>query len=170
MIEYAVEPLTLSLIGETQVLQQGYWEEVAGPFHQFPPDVDWNTYALAQQKGCLKVLCGRVAGVLKAGAFIVTTPHPHYACIAASLPLLFVHPDFRRGREGLRLVKRAEEEAVKSGAQLMMTHGGSHNGVYRLFEAMKYEDFGRYYVKVIGNTDPVYKASPDEGWYSLPKE
>lgn len=36
MIEYAVEPLTLSLIGETQVLQQGYWEEVAGPFHQFP--------------------------------------------------------------------------------------------------------------------------------------
>jgi GNAT superfamily N-acetyltransferase len=159
MIEYQVEPLTQALIEETLPIQQGYWEEVAGPFHQFPPDVDWKTYLIAQQTGKLKVLCGRVDGVLKAGAFIVITPHSHYACIAASLPLLFVHPDYRRGREGLRLVKRAEDEAVKAGAQLMMTHGGVHNGVYRLFEAMKYEDFGRYFVKVIGDTNPVFKVA-----------
>ncbi|HMD21949.1 MAG TPA: GNAT family N-acetyltransferase [Alloacidobacterium sp.] len=158
MLEYNVEELTPELIAETIPIQQGYWEEVAGPFHQFPPDVDWRTYMVAQQRGCLKVLCGRVAGVLKAGAFVVITPHPHYACIAASLPLLFVHPDYRKGREGLRLVRRAEEEAIKAGAQLMMTHGGVHNGVYRLFEAMKYEDFGRYFVKVIGDTTPVFKV------------
>jgi len=41
---------------------------------------------------------------------------------------------------------------------MMMTHGGVHNGVYRLFEAMKYQDFGRYFVKVIGDTTPVFKA------------
>jgi len=158
MIEYAVEPLSLSLIGETVPLQQGYWDEVAGPFHSFGPDVDWKTYMLAQQTGKLRVLCGRVEGVLKAGAFIIITPHPHYACIAASLPLLFVHPDYRKGREGLRLVKLAEGEARNAGAQMMMTHGGVHNGVYRLFEAMKYQDFGRYFVKVIGDTTPVFKA------------
>jgi len=158
MIEYAVEPLSLSLIGETVPLQQGYWDEVAGPFHSFGPDVDWKTYMLAQQTGRLRVLCGRVEGVLKAGAFIIITPHPHYACIAASLPLLFVHPDYRKGREGLRLVKLAEGEARNAGAQMMMTHGGVHNGVYRLFEAMKYQDFGRYFVKVIGDTTPVFKA------------
>jgi GNAT superfamily N-acetyltransferase len=157
MLEYAVEPLTDALIAETVPVQQGYWEEVAGPFHQFPPDVDWKTYKMAQERGCLKVLCGRVGGELKAGAFIVITPHPHYACIAASLPLLFVHPDYRKGREGIRLVQRAEEEAAKSGAQLMMTHGGVHNGVYRLFEHMQYQDFGRYFVKVIGDTKPVFK-------------
>ncbi len=158
MIEYAVETLDLKLIGEILPLQQGYWEEVAGPFHNFPPDVDWRTYLMAQEKGCLKVLCGRVGGILVAGAFIVITPHPHYACIAASLPLLFVLPEFRRGREGWRLVQRAEEEAKKSGAQLIMTHGGVHNGVYRLFEAMHYDDFGRYFVKVIGDTKPVFKV------------
>lgn len=157
MIEYAVEPLTPELIQETIPIQKGYWEEVAGPFHQFPPDVDWKTYLLAQQTGRLKVLCGRIGGELKAGAFIVITPHPHYACIAASLPLLFVAPEYRKGREGLRLVKLAEEEAVKCGAQMMMTHGGVHNGVYKLFEFMKYEDFGRYFVKVIGDTKPVFK-------------
>jgi hypothetical protein len=105
------------------------------------------------------VICGRVNGVLKAGVFIVITPHSHYACIAASLPLLFVDPEYRKGREGLRLVKLAEEEAVKSGAQMMMTHGGVHNGVYKLFEFMEYQDFGRYYVKLIGdNKNPVYKV------------
>jgi GNAT superfamily N-acetyltransferase len=158
MIEYAVETLTPKLIEETLPIQQGYWEEVAGPFHSFPPDVDWTTYLMAQEKGFLKVLCGRVEGVLKAGAFIVITPHSHYACIAGSLPLLFVHPDYRRGREGIRLVKLAEDEAVKSGAQLMMTHGGAHNGVYKLFEHLGYGDFGRYFVKVIGDTTPRFKG------------
>ena len=158
MIEYNVEPLDLKLIGEMLPIQQGYWEEVAGPFHQFPPDVDWKTYLMAQERGALKVLCGRVNGELVAGAFIVITHHPHYACIAASLPLLFVSPPYRRGREGLKLVRLAEEEAKKSGAQLMMTHGGVHNGVYRLFEFLKYRDFGRYFVKVIGDTKPVFKA------------
>lgn len=159
MLEYAIEPLTPGLIAEMLPGQQQYWEEVAGPFHVFPPDVDWKTYLLAQQTGKLRVLCGRSAGVLQAVAVMVITPHPHYACIAASLPLLFVAPEYRRGREGLRLVKLAEEEAVKAGAQLMMTHGGTHNGVYKLFEHLAYQDFGRYFVKVIGSTEPRFKES-----------
>jgi hypothetical protein len=166
MLEYAVETLTWSLIGETVPHQEQYWKEVAGPFHQFPPDVDWKTYLIAQERGWLKVVTGRENGHLKAGAFVVVTLHPHYACIAGSLPLLFVSPDFRRGREGLRLVKFAEQEAFKSGAQVMMTHGGVHNGVYRLFEHMGYQDFGRYFVKVIGSTEPIFKGVPVEvtGW------
>ena len=157
MIEYAVEELNLKLIGETEVHQHTYWEEVASPFHQFPPDVDWPTYLNAQKAGKLKVIACRVDGLLKAGAFVVITPHPHYACIAASLPLLFVHPEYRRGREGIRLVKLAEEEGVKSGAQLMMTHGGVHNEVCKLFEYLEYGDAGRYFVKVIGDTTPRFK-------------
>lgn len=159
MLEYAVEPLTPELIEEMERGQQQYWEEVAGPFHRFPPDVDWKTYLLAQQMGKLRIVCGRIEGVLRAVAVIVITPHPHYACIAASLPLLFVAPEYRRGREGLQLVKQAEEEAQKAGAQMMMTHGGIHNGVYKLFEHLAYQDFGRYFVKVIGSTEPQFKES-----------
>ena len=158
MLDFNVETLTPELIEELNPIQQGYWEEVAGPFHCFPPDVDWKTYLVAQTIGRLKVLIARVDGHVAAGCFIVTGPHPHYACIAASLPLLFVSPIFRKGREGMRLVKLAEEEAVKSGAQLMMTHGGVHNGVNKLFEFMKFQNFGIYYVKVIGDTTPKFKA------------
>jgi GNAT superfamily N-acetyltransferase len=159
---WSVETLTPGLIAEMIPLQRGYWEEVAGPFHSFPPDVDWKTYLLAQEKGCLKVICGRNvrngAQELKAGAFVVITPDPHYACIAASLPLLFVDPEYRRGRSGIHLVTLAEKIASECGAQILMTHGGVHNGVYRLFEHLDFKDFGRYFVKTIGSTRPVFKA------------
>ena len=158
MIEYRVEALTDELIAEMLPFQEQYRKEVAAPFHPFPPDVDWKTYKIAQTAGRLKVICGRADGELKAGCFIVFGPHPHWACYAASLPLLFVDPSYRKGREGIRLVKLAEEEAIKSGAQMMMTHGGVHNGVYRLFEALKYGDAGRYFIKVIGDTEPKFKG------------
>lgn len=158
MLEYRVEELTPALIEETVYIQDGYRDEVAGPFHSFPPDPDWKTYLAAQQRGILKVLCARGDGELKGGTFILTAPHNHYACIASSLPLLFIHPDFRRGREGIRLVQNAEEEGRKAGGQILLAHGGVHNGVYRLFEAMKYADYGRDFVKVIGDTKPVFKV------------
>jgi GNAT superfamily N-acetyltransferase len=159
MLEYAVEVLTPALIDEMLPHQEQYWKEVAGPFHCFGPDVDWKTYLTAQERGWLRVVIGRKDGQLKAGAFIVVTLHPHYACIAGSIPLLFVSPEHRRGREGIRLVKFAEEEAFRAGAQVMMTHGGVHNGVYKLFEHLGYQDFGRYFVKVIANTAPVFKGA-----------
>lgn len=158
MLDWKVEPLTWSLIGEMIPIQDGYWKEVAGPFHDYPPDVDWKMYLTAQERGMLRVITGRDAGVLKGGSVIVIGPHPHYACVSASLPLLFIDPEYRRGREGLKLVRMSEQVASEAGAQLMMTHGGVHNGVFRLFEFMEYQDFGRYFVKRIADTPPVFKA------------
>jgi GNAT superfamily N-acetyltransferase len=164
MLEFRVEKLTRELISEMLPMQKEYWEDVAAPFHQFPPDVDWDTYLKAQDIGRLIVICARnEAGELKGGAMVIMGPHPHYACIAASLPLLFIEPTYRRGMEGLRLVSMAEREAEKAGAQLMITHGGMHNGVYRLFEVMKYSNFGQYFVKVLPNGPnriaPVFKEA-----------
>lgn len=157
MIDFKVEELSLGLIGEMLPHQDQYWREVTGPFHSFPPDVDWPTYMKAQELNRLRVIVGRVDAVLKAAAFIVIGPHPHSACISASLPLLYIDPEFRRGREGLRLVKMAEEVAATTGAQVLMTHGGVHNEVAKLFEYMNYSDYGRYFIKVIGSTEPVFK-------------
>ena len=162
MLSYSLEKLNNQLKDEMLLLADLYWQDVAAPFHAFPPDVDWQVYMTLEQAGRLRVVVGRNdGGLLKAAAVVVVAPHPHYACICGSLPLLFLHPDYRKGTEGMRLVRLAERAAEKTGAQLMMTHGGMHNGVYRLFEGMHYQDFGRYYVKVLKNgpngTDPVFK-------------
>lgn len=157
MLDWNVETLSLELIGEMLPFQDQYWQDVASPFHDYPPDVDWKTYLAAQEKGMLKVIIGRVDGVLKGGCLIVIGPHPHYACISASLPLLFIDPEHRHAHEGVTLVKMAERVSAEAGAQLMMSHGGMHNGVYRLFEYLGYQDFGRYFVKRIADTAPVFK-------------
>ena len=161
-LNYAVEVLNTALHKEMLPMQEQYWEEVAEPFHDFPPDVDWGTYLKAQATGKLKVVCGRnESGELKAAAFILITPHPHYACICASIPLLFVHPEYRGN--GLMLIRIAEMEAQKAGAQMIMTHGGMHNGVAKIFGHMKYSDFGRYFVKVLpdgpNGVRPMFKVT-----------
>ena len=159
MLNYKVEPLTDDLIQEMTVRQNEYWKDVAESFHSFPPDVDWNLYLIAQANDKLKIVSGRSEeGELKAIAFVLITPHPHYACICASLPLIYLARECRNAWEGLKLIKTAEGVAKMSGAQLMMTHGGIHNKVARIFEFMKYDDFGRYFVKVLSNGVPVFKG------------
>jgi GNAT superfamily N-acetyltransferase len=162
MLDYGIEKLDGRLRGEMLLMANLYWEDVAAPFHAFPPDVDWELYAALEKAGRLRIVAGRNdRGRLKAAAIVVVAPHPHYACVCGSVPLLFLHPDYRKGSEGVRLVRLAERAAQGAGAQLMMTHGGMHNGVYRLFEGMHYADFGRYYVKVLkdgpNGTAPLFK-------------
>jgi hypothetical protein len=90
-------------------------------------------------------------GQVKAFAVVIIDHHHHYACIVGSVPLVFLHPDYRKGTEGIRLIRIAEREAEKAGAQLFLTHGGVHNRVAKIFEYLKYDDFGRYFVKVLPN-------------------
>ena len=160
-VAYKVEELTPELIAEIMLMADTYWQEVAGPFHGFPPDVWWDVYYALQGKGYLHVLVGRDEEKIAGFAFSVVCPHPHYACIVAEIPLLYLHPDYRKGREGIKLVKELERISEEAGAQLIFPHGGMHNGVYRLFEFLKYKDFGRYFIKVLpggpNGLNPVYK-------------
>lgn len=169
MLDYRSEPFTDALKAEMMAMADLYWNDVAASFHDFPPDPNWKMYDALSLAGLLIVVVGRDQaghpgpglGRLKGFALSVLGPHPHYACIYATVPLLFLHPDYRKGMEGMRLARLIERESEKAGAQLIMTHGGMHNRVYRLFEGMKYSDFGKYYVKVLtGNPNgmrPVFK-------------
>ena len=162
MLNYRVETLNKKLMAEMSLMTDLYWADVAAPFHSFPADPDWALYKGLENAGRLRVTVGRNdTGQVKAFAVVVLGPHPHYACIQGTVPLLFLHPDYRKGSEGMRLVRLLEKSAEEAGAQIIVTHGGMHNGVYRLFEGMHYQDFGRYYVKVKGEgphgLTPIFK-------------
>jgi GNAT superfamily N-acetyltransferase len=162
MLDYQVEKLSDKLIDEMSLMTELYMTDVAAPFHAFPADPDWLMYKTLEAAGRLRVIVGRNdRWQVKAFAVVVLGPHAHYACIQGTVPLLFLHPDYRKGSEGIRLVRLLEKAAEEAGAQIIVTHGGMHNGVYRLFEGMHYQDFGRYYVKVKGEgpngLTPVFK-------------
>jgi hypothetical protein len=163
MLIYRHEILTDRLIEEMEVMFDLYLEEVAAPFHDFPWDVNWGLYKGFQEADSLRIIAGRTeVGQLKAFAVAVIGQHPHYACIHATVPLFFLHPDFRKGMEGVRLRNMIEKLAADSGAQLILMHGGHHNRVWKLFEAGGFQDFGQYGVKVLPNgplgTRPIYKT------------
>lgn len=163
MLNYRIERLDERLIEEMSLMSDLYMSDVATPFHGFPADPDWKLYKGLEDTGRLRVTVGRNdRGQVKAFCVVVLGPHAHYACIQGTVPLLFLHPDYRKGAEGMRLVRLSERAAEKAGAQLFVTHGGMHNGVYRLFEGMHYQDFGRYFVKVLpdgpNGTKPIFKG------------
>jgi hypothetical protein len=152
MLNYRGEKLNDNLIEEMSLMTELYMTDVAAPFHAFPADPDWALYKGLQDAGRLRIIVGRNdRRQVKAFAVVVLGPHAHYACIQGTVPLLFLHPDYRCGSEGMRLVRLLEKAAEEAGAQIIVTHGGMHNGVYRLFEGMHYQDFGRYYVKIKAN-------------------
>lgn len=163
MLSYNLETLTDDLVKEMMERQDEYKEEAEGAFHPFPPDVAWESYKMLQQKNVLHIICGRDdKGNLKATAFIMVTPHPHYACIVATLPLIFIAREARKGREGIRFIKLVEKTAEEHGAQMVLAQGGTHNGVARIFDFMKYGELGRYFIKVLGHgpngLNPVFKG------------
>jgi hypothetical protein len=163
MLTYRHEILTDKLIAEMEMMFDIYLEDVAAPFHAFPWNVDWFMYKDMASKDRLRIMAGRTEdGQLKAFSVAIIGPHPHYACIFATIPLFFLHPDFRKGMEGVRLRNVTEKLAADSGAQLILLHGGHHNNVAKLFEAGHFQDFGQYFVKVLPDgplgTRPVYKT------------
>jgi hypothetical protein len=167
-VVYKWEPLTKEVEKEMMEMADLYWKDVSAPFHSFPPDPDWPMYEDMQKQNRLRMIIGRDdEGKVKALAIAVTGHHPHYACVTASLPLFFLHPDHRKGMEGIRLLKEIEKLCEASGVQLFSTHGGIHNNVNKIFEFEGFEDFGRYYVKVLRNgplgTTPVFKRRRDDG-------
>jgi hypothetical protein len=46
VLNYKLETLDDNLKTEMVERQNEYWDEVAGGFHKFPPDVDWESYKL----------------------------------------------------------------------------------------------------------------------------
>jgi len=149
-LEFRAEELTSGLISEMSVMQDAYWRETTGDYHFFLPDPDWKTYLMAQRIGNLIIITARDRGnVLRGAAVTVIMPDMHYACISASIPMVFLDPAYRKGFDGVKLIHMAEHEACSRGAQLISTHGGIHTGVYRLFQALDYKNFGMYFTKIL---------------------
>lgn len=110
------------VIGEIGPLLTRHWHEVAH-YHDIPLTPNWAAYAQLQALGALRIYTGRDDGKdrLLIG-YSVFTVHQgvHYALSSeADEDLLFVLPEYRKGRFGLKLMQFAERELEAEGVQLI---------------------------------------------------
>lgn len=127
------------LWGEIPDLLLAHWEEIA-TWRDIPLDPDVEGYCKLEDAGVLRCYSARVMGELVGYAVFLVGPNPHYRnSIQARADVIFVHPDYRHGRVGLRLIQFADRELAAEGVQVVHHHvKNAHPALGQLLERMGY--------------------------------
>ena len=124
---------------EIQALIQLHWEQIALNQDEIKLNPDWDQYEAAEAQGVLKVFTARDDGVL-VGYFVVLAQRSmHYKDhIFAYNDVLFLHPDYRKGLAGMKLLKVAEKFLKQDGVSLLIVNTKVHKPFDALLERMGY--------------------------------
>lgn len=118
---FAVEKLR-DCWDEIMVLARAHWQETEGYRHNQPFAPLLERYAQYDDAGWLIQCTARDEGRLVGYATMYVTPSMHTQQIIATEDTYFLLPEYRKGRNAIRLYRFAEEECRKRGAvEVMMT-------------------------------------------------
>jgi GNAT superfamily N-acetyltransferase len=137
MVSVTFAEETLSQCWEDgQALLRQHWQEIAA-YPDIPLDIDGPRYAAGEAAGALCIVTartteGRIVGY---GVFVLAA-HPHYhGSLQAHQDILYVHPDWRQGRVGWKLVQFCDAVLKAKGVQVVHQHvKRAHPALGRLLE------------------------------------
>ena len=115
---------------------------------------DWDGYLKAEAEGKLFILTARVNGTLVGYNVMLLINHPHYkGAKVAQNDVIYVTPDYRRGRVGLGLVKYFEAAMRECGFDKIYYHAKPCNDFGKLLERLGYAAVETIHAKFIGEED-----------------
>ncbi|MFO0467329.1 MAG: GNAT family N-acetyltransferase [bacterium] len=129
-------------------LLEQHRQEIAH-FQDILLDVDVRLYCNADVSDRLRVYTARDGDRLVGYACYFVGSNPHYqASKQAKQDVLYLHPDYRAGRTGLRLVEFADAQLAIEGVQCVYHHvKDAHPALGRILGFLGYEPVERVYVK-----------------------
>lgn len=121
LVDYARESVA-EVRDEIGPLLENHWREVA--FYQdIPLSPDWPAYEKADATGFLRVYTARMVGVLIGYCVVFVRQGLHYTTSTeAAEDILFIAPQFRKGRIGIGLIKFTDDQLRAEGVQLIKRH------------------------------------------------
>ena len=152
MVDYYVEPLSDKLIAEVQPLIELHYEELTLHKQVIKLDPDWNRYkSLADQK-MITIITARDKGVLIGYSLFFVSPHIHYKNnIMANNDVLYLHPDYRQGRTGLKLIRKCEQVLQEQQVDKIVWHVKYAKDFRQILYRLGYEDEDALVGKIIRN-------------------
>ncbi len=136
---------------EAKELLVMHWDEIAPYKDVLTINPDLQMYATLEDAGKLCVITARQMGKLIGYIVMMLHAHHHYShVLAATEDLHFLHPDYRKGSLGLRLLAAAETEMKRRGAQIMMLRTKVSHDHGLLFERLGFAPQDIVYSKRIG--------------------
>lgn len=124
---------------ELKPLLELHWREIAH-YLDIPLDVDEAFYRGVDAAGALRIFTVRAGGALVGYAVFFVKHNPHYqGSLQAVQDVLFLHPAFRNGSVGARLIRHADEQLRDEGVQAVYHHVKRAHNFGPLLERMGYE-------------------------------
>ena len=140
MIEFGVEKYH-QVSEDIKELIKLHYEEIAVNKDVIPLDPDWDRYKQLDDNGLILTVTARDDGKLIGYAIFFVTSHLHYkSTYYANNDLLYLHPDYRKGLVGVRLITISEKYLKEKGVTKIMWHIKINKDFSRLLHHLGYVD------------------------------
>lgn len=107
--KFAWEALATSQHDVAKLLN-AHWREVDVFHDDAPLDPDWTRYAQLDQFGWLGIATVRIDGEMIGYMTLIIGPHLHHKAVKwATVDVMYLHPKYRKGWTGVRLIKFVEK-------------------------------------------------------------
>lgn len=135
---------------EIQKLLELHWRDIALNQSKIKLNPDWDRYEEAEKSGQLKIFTARNEGQLVGYFVCLVTKSLHYKDHTfAHNDVLFLHPNYRKGLAGWRLMKFAERCLSDDGVALLMVNTKTHKPFDVLLQRLGYSHIENVYSKVL---------------------
>jgi len=151
MITYQQEFLC-SCEKEAQELIRLHWEEIATNKETIKLNPDWDLYYALEDRGNLNIYTAREDGRLVGYFVVIVGSNLHYKDhMFAENDILYLHPNYRQGWTGIRLLKFAEKALKEEGVSVIKINTKVHKPFDPLMEWLDYSLTERVYTKYVGD-------------------
>jgi GNAT superfamily N-acetyltransferase len=139
MIAYARETL-FDVVEEVDGLLRLHYEELTLNRDRIALQPRWASYRALEAAGNFVLFTAREDGQLIGYSAFFIDQHMHYVGLTlATNDVLFLHPDYRTGRTGVRLIRFCEQELAKQLPEFKLVwHAKYSNYFAQILEKMDY--------------------------------
>ena len=116
-----------------------HWEEIALNKDVIKLNPDWKSYYNLEDNNKLKIFTARYDNVLIGYFIVIIHVNLHYKDhLFASNDILYLHPDYRKGFAGIKLIKYAEKCIKEDGISVMTINVKEHKSFGVILERLDY--------------------------------
>lgn len=131
--------LLYEVVVEVDDLLKLHYEELTANKDRVKLDPVWDDYAALERMGRLAVYSARDGSRLVGYAAFFLNKHIHYAgWLPAINDVLFLHPDYRKGSTGIKLIRFCEQQVKKAGADEIVFHTKQNTVMLKLLDHLGY--------------------------------
>lgn len=132
-------------------LIESHWEEVAVNKDHIKLNPDWEAYEKLEELGVLTIFTARHFGKLVGYFVVIVQSNIHYKDhVFASNDIIYLHPDYRKGLTGVKLIKFAEKCLIQDGVSVMVINTKVKNPFDPVLERLGFNLTERVYSKYLG--------------------